>query len=74
MKAAFKTGSKKFVFFNVLSIETEAAYAVGDLGLPMQAHGPEVEHLEVTVVVPGRQHPVRVGVGVAERGGPTITS
>lgn len=64
--------SADLVHLDVVAVEVEARDPVLDVRLPPHGLRPEVEELDVPVVVAGGQASVLVRVGVAEGDGPAI--
>lgn len=65
--------SPYLIHLDVVAVEVEAGNPVLHVRLPPHGLRPQVEELNVTVVVAGRQAAVFVCVSVAERNGPAIS-
>mmetsp|Transcript_66967 Transcript_66967/g.118905 ORF Transcript_66967/g.118905 Transcript_66967/m.118905 type:complete len:233 (-) Transcript_66967:131-829(-) len=62
----------QLVHFNVWPVEVQIADTVADVGLPSHFHCPHVKDLQVTVVVPSRDHALSFVVAVTEAHRPAI--
>mmetsp|Transcript_5869 Transcript_5869/g.14004 ORF Transcript_5869/g.14004 Transcript_5869/m.14004 type:complete len:271 (-) Transcript_5869:219-1031(-) len=70
--AGLEGRDSQLVHSDVLSIELQMAHTILHIGVPLQRHGPQVEHLDVAIVVAGRYNSLRIVVGVAKRNRPAI--